>query len=249
MSGHSKWNNIKHKKGATDSKRGKIFTKHAKLIYLSARAGGIDPDMNPALRTAIVNAKADNLPNANIDKALKKASGDKDGVKMEELMYECFGPAGTAMCVEVITDNKNRSVSSVKIICSKNGGNMGASGSISWMFEKRGVITAKSKLQDAEEAELNAIDSGALDVQFDGDLFEIITESSDLMGVRDRLENSGFEIEKSEISYIPKELVKIDSLEDANKIIRFIDLLEDDEDVSNVYSNFDIPDEILEQIN
>lgn len=249
MSGHSKWHSIKHKKGAADAKRGKIFTKHAKLIYIAARTGGADPNMNPSLRAAIINAKADNLPNSNIDKALKKAVGDKDGAQMEELMYECFGPVGTALYVEVITDNKNRSAASVKTTCSKNGGNMGSAGSVGWMFERRGVVSAKSKLEDAEEAELMAIDAGALDVSFDDEFFEIITEAVDLMNVRDKLENSGFEIDKAEISYIPKELVKIDSLEDAKKIIRLIDLIEEDEDVSNVYSNFDIPDEILEQIN
>lgn len=249
MSGHSKWNSIKHKKGAADAKRGKIFTKHAKFIFIAARDGGIDPDMNAALRAAIINAKSDNVPNANIDKAIKKASGEgKDAVILEEAMYEGFGPVGTALCVEVITDNKNRSYTNVKNIFSKNGGTLGESGSVGWMFERKGVISAKASGKDTDEAELQAIDAGAEDLSIDGNVFEIITDATQLMIVRDKLEAVGFDVEKAEISYLPKDSIKIDNVDNARKIFKLMDALDDDEDVSNIYSNFDISDEIMESI-
>lgn len=249
MSGHSKWHSIKHKKGAADAKRGKIFTKHAKLIMIAARDGGGDPEMNPGLRSAIANAKADNVPNSNIDKAVKKGSGgDKDGVQLSEIMYEGFGPAGTAVYVHVITDNKNRSVASVKSIFTKNGGNMGEAGTVGWMFEKKGLIIVNLEGKDADEAELEIIDSGAEDLERNEDRFEIYTDPSSLMQVRDNLEKIGFKIEKAEFDYRAKNPVKIDNVDDARKILKLLDVLEEDEDVSNVYSNFDISDEIMEQI-
>lgn len=245
MSGHSKWHSIKHKKGAADAKRGKIFTKHAKLIAIAAR-GGADPEMNPTLRTAINNAKADNVPSANIEKAIKKGSGqDKDAAQYAEVMYEGYGPEGTAMLIEVITDNKNRALTSVKTIMSKNGGNLGEAGSVGWMFDRKGLIFARAEGKDPEEAELEAIDSGAEDITVDEEVYEIITPDTELMSVKDNLEKTGFSVEKAEISYLPKNTVKIDSPEKAAKVLKLIDLLEDDDDVSNVYSNFDIPDEIM----
>ncbi len=249
MSGHSKWHSIKHKKGAADAKRGKIFTKHAKLIAIAARDGGDDPEMNPGLRSAIANAKADNVPNANIEKAVKKGSGDdKDGMNFEEIMYEGFGPAGTAMYVQVITDNRNRSVSNVKIAFTKNGGNMGEAGTVGWMFEKKGLILTKLGARDRDEAELQIIDAGAEDLEIeDGDI-EVITSPTELMQVKDNLIESGFEIHKAELNYVPKTPVKVDNLEDARKVIKLVEALEDDEDVANVYSNFDIPMEILEKL-
>jgi YebC/PmpR family DNA-binding regulatory protein len=246
MSGHSKWHSIKHKKGIADAKRGKVFTKHAKLIAISARAGG-DPEMNPALRTAIANAKADNVPNANIEKAVKKGSGgDKDATQYFEIVYEGYGPAGTAMLVEVITDNKNRALTNIKTAMTKNGGNLGEAGSVGWMFDRRGVIFANAKGKNAEEAELEIIDAGAEDFSQENDSYEIITPDTDLMSVRDKLESFGFQVQKAELSYLPKNPLKIESPQDAGKILKLIDLLEDDEDVSNVHSNFDIPDEIME---
>lgn len=248
MSGHSKWHSIKHKKGAADAKRGKIFTKHAKLIAIAARGGG-DPEMNPALRTAIANAKADNVPNANIDKAVKKGSGqDKDAAQYVEAMYEGYGPEGTAMLVEVITDNKNRSFTNVKTAFTKNGGNLGEAGSVGWMFERKGIIMAKAEGMGAEEAELAVIDAGAEDLSQEEEVFEIITADTDLMQVRDKLEEVGFEIEKAELSYLPKNEVKIEDEQAAQKVLDFVELIEDDDDVSNVYSNFDIPEEILEKL-
>lgn len=249
MSGHSKWNSIKHKKGAADAKRGKVFTKHAKLIAITARDGGGDPEMNPGLRTAIANAKADNVPNSNIEKAIKKGSGDdKDVMNFEEVMYEGFGPAGVAVYVQVITDNKNRAVSSIKTIFNKSGGNMGEAGTVGWMFEQKGIIFAKASGVDSEEAELLAIDAGAEDISTEGDEFEIITTPAGLMKIRENLEKAGFEIKKAELTFVAKNPVKIDSLEGAQKVFRLIEALEDDDDVANVYSNFDVPEEMMEQI-
>lgn len=248
MSGHSKWHSIKHKKGAADAKRGKIFTKHAKLISIAARNGD-DPNMNPGLRSAIINAKADNVPNANIEKAVKKGSGqDKDAAQYVEIIYEGYGPAGTAMLVEVITDNKNRSVASIKTIVTKNGGHMGEAGSVGWMFDRKGLIIAKANGKNPDEAELEVIDAGAEDLAIDGGEYEIITADTDLMSVRDNLEKLGFKIEKAEISYIPKTTVKIDDIEKAKTVLRLMDLLDEDEDVSNIFSNFDIAEDIMEQM-
>ena len=249
MSGHSKWHSIKHKKGAADAARGKVFTKHAKLITISARDGGADPEMNPGLRTAVTNAKSDNVPNANIEKAIKKgAGGDKDGVQLEEVMYEGFGPLNTAMYVHVITDNRNRSLSSVKMVFTKNGGNMGEAGTVGWMFEKKGLILAKAVGMDEEEAQLIAIDAGAEDMSLEEGLFEVVTAPADLMKVNGALKENGFEVEKAELSFIPKDPVKIKEVEDARKVLNFIEALEEDDDVANVYSNFDIPEELMEQL-
>jgi len=248
MSGHSKWHSIKHKKGAADAKRGKIFTKHAKLITIAAKNGG-DPDMNPGLRTAILNAKADNVPNSNIEKSIKKGSGaDKDAAVFVEVTYEGYGPEGTSVLVEVLTDNKNRSVTNVKNIINKNGGKMGESGTVGWKFDRKGVILVKLGDKDPEEAELEIIDAGADDLSLKENVFEVLTQTTDLMKVKDNLEKAGFEIIKAELSYLAKDTVNIDSSDKAKKVLNFIDLLEDDEDVNNVFSDFDIPEEILESI-
>lgn len=229
-------------------KRGKIFTKHAKLIAIAARHGA-DPNMNPSLRGAIVNAKADNVPNANIEKAIKKGSGeDKDAAVFVEALYEGYGPEGTAMLIEVITDNKNRSVTSLKTLMIKGGGNLGESGSVGWMFAKKGVIRAKAGTKNAEDAELEIIDAGAEDLSLDGLEFEIITDPIALMRVRENLEKSGFQIERAQMRYIPKDTVHIDSKEKAAKVLGLLEALEDDDDVSEVYSNFDIPEEIMHQM-
>ncbi len=248
MSGHSKWHSIKHKKGAADAKRGKIFTKHAKLITIAAKNGG-DPDMNPGLRTAILNAKADNVPNSNIEKSIKKGSGaDKDSAVFVEVTYEGYGPEGTAVLVEVLTDNKNRSVTNVKNIINKNGGKMGESGTVGWKFDRRGVILIKLGDKDPEEAELEIIDAGADDLSLKENVFEVLTQTTDLMKVKDNLEKAGFEIIKAELSYLAKDTVNIDSVDKAKKVLNFIDLLEDDEDVNNVFTDFDIPEEVLESM-
>ena len=248
MSGHSKWASIKHKKGAADAKRGKVFTKHAKLITLAAREGG-DPEMNPGLRTAIDNAKADNVPNNNIERAVKKGTGElKDGLEISELMYEGFGPAGIALYIQVVTDNKNRTVANVKTLLTKSGGTMGEAGSVGWMFHKRGLIQIDLEGIDREELELVGIDSGALDLKIEGDMMEIFTEPTELHKVAAKLKEAGFKFKNTEITFIPENIVKIDDEEKAGKIFKLLDILEEDEDVTNVYSNFDISDEIMEKL-
>lgn len=249
MSGHSKWHSIKHKKGAIDAKRGKIFTRHAKLIAIAARSGA-DVSMNPGLRAAIDNAKYDNVPNANIEKAIKKGAGlDKDAVIYEEIYYEGFGPCNVAMYVHVLTDNKNRAVSDVKAIMSKKGGVMGGAGTVAWMFERKGIINASLKdPSKADDMQLAAIDAGADDVNIGGDVLEIYTDPSALMKVRDNLKNAGFEINSAEITFVPKQTVKLNTEEEARKVLDFIDLLEENEDVSDVYCNFDIDEEILKKM-
>ncbi len=248
MSGHSKWHSIKHKKGALDAKRGKIFTKHAKLITIAAKDGA-DPEMNPSLRTAISNAKSDNVPNANIEKAIKKgAGGGKDGVRFDEIMYEGFGPAGVAVYVQAITDNRNRSVASVKTCFMKNCGTMGEAGSVGWMFDHKGLIIVKVGVKDPDEAEMEIIEAGAEDLELFEETFEITTAFTDLMKVRDKLEEAGFEVAKAEPNFIAKNEVKIETLEDAQKLYRLIEALEDDDDVGNVYTSADVPDEIMEQL-
>ncbi|MFH1284538.1 MAG: YebC/PmpR family DNA-binding transcriptional regulator [Candidatus Peregrinibacteria bacterium] len=249
MSGHSKWHSIKHKKGAADAKRGKIFTKHAKLITIAARDGGDDPEMNPGLRTAIANAKADNVPNANIEKAIiKGAGGSGETSALSESMYEGFGPAGVALYVQTVTDNKNRAVSSIKNAFSKNGGNMGEAGCTAWMFEKKGLIFADIDGKNHDEAELEAIDAGAEDIDADGSTFEITTNPAQLMKVRELLANAGFSVEQATLSYVPKNTVKINNADDAKKVLKLVEALEDEDDVTNVYSNFDIPSDIIEKI-
>ncbi|MBU1151211.1 YebC/PmpR family DNA-binding transcriptional regulator [Patescibacteria group bacterium] len=249
MSGHSKWHSIKHKKGAADAKRGKIFTKHAKLITIAARDGVADPEMNPGLRSAIINARGDNVPNANIEKAIKKGSGDdKDAAAFVEIMYEGFGPCGTAVLVQSITDNKNRALTSIKTAFNKNGGNFGEAGTVGWMFDRKGLILAKAPEGNADDIEMMIIEAGAEDLDNSDGEYEITTADSDLMKVRDELEKQGFEVKKAELTYLPQNPVKIETLGDAQKVLKFIDALEDDEEVANVYSNFDIPEEFLEQI-
>jgi len=250
MSGHSKWHSIKHKKGALDAKRGKIFTKHAKLITIAARDGGGDPEMNPGLRTAIANAKADNVPNANIEKAIKKGSGeDKDSAQLDEIMYEGFGPNGTMYYIHAITDNKNRTVASVKTAFNKNGGNMGEAGTVGYMFEKKGMIIADIGSKDPDEAELEAIDAGAQDlVRLDDAKFEILTAPTDLAKVRDTLEEAGFEAKKCEFDFRAKQPLEITEIGLAKKVLNLMEALEEDDDVANIYVNFEIADEIAEQI-
>jgi len=247
MSGHSKWHSIKHKKGAADAKRGKIFTKHAKLITIVAK-NGADPEMNPGLRAAIDNAKADNVPSSNIEKAVKKGAGlDKNAASYEEISYEGFGPAGTAIYIHVITDNKNRAVSDVKAILSKKGGNMGGAGTVAWMFERKGVIVIPIK-GDLEELQLQVIDAGAENMIEDGGNLEVHTDSTDLAKVRDALKAAGVELESAEITFIPKQTVKIEDEEDGRKVLNLIDALEENEDVSDVYCNFDMSEELIEKM-
>jgi len=248
MSGHSKWHSIKHKKGAADAKRGKIFTRHANLITIAAKSGG-DPDMNPGLRLAIENAKKANVPNSNIDRAIKRGTGDlKDAAEINEITYEGYGPAGTAVIVECLSDNKNRSYTNIRTAFNKNGGNLGASGSVAWMFERKGVISITLDGKDGDELEMAAIEAGAEDINNEGDVMEIYTSSGELNSVADKLKEAGIEIENAESILVPNDRVKIEDAENAKKVLNFLDAIEEDDDVTNVSSNFDISDELMEQI-
>lgn len=248
MSGHSKWHSIKHKKGIADAKRGKIFTKHAKLIAIAAQKGG-EPETNPTLRTAIDNAKVDNMPAANIDRAIKKGTGeDKEGLQIFEVLYEGYGPAGTAILVESLTDNKNRTVSSIKTIFAKNGGNMAAAGSVAWMFDKKGVISMPVGGKNVEEIELDAIDAGADDFEIEEGDLQIYTDPTQLAAVKQALQAKGYQIQSANLSYIAKNDVKIEKEGDATKVLKLMSALEEDEDVGDVYSNFDISESLLEKL-
>lgn len=249
MSGHSKWHSIKHKKGALDAKRGKIFTKHAKLIAIAAR-NGAEIETNPSLRTAIDNAKADNVPNMNIDRAIQKGSGKgKDAVSYEEIFYEGKGPNGISLYIHTITDNKNRTSSDIRLILSRKGGALGATGSSSWVFDQKGLITVPLKPDmNLDEMELSLIDAGASDIKRADDLLEVFTNFTDLAHVRGNLTKAGIQFDSAEVAFIPKQTVKVTTKEDAEKVLALIEAIEENDDVSDVYANFDIEDEILEQL-
>ncbi len=250
MSGHSKWASIKHKKAITDAKRGKAFTKIVKEISTAARLGGGDADSNPRLRTAIDAAKEVNMPHDNIKKAIMKGTGALPGMSYEEYLYEGYGPAGVAVMVEVMTDNKNRTVPEIRFIMSKNGGSLGESGCVSWMFDKKGYILV-NKSGASEDAVMNAaLDAGAEDMKTDPeeDNFEVITAPEDLITVKEALEKAGIALESAEVTMLPKNYIVLDQ-KAAEQMLRLIDALEDNDDVQNVYANFDIPDDVAEKIN
>lgn len=249
MSGHSKWHSIKHKKGAADAKRGKIFTMHAKLITIAAKAGG-DPEMNPSLRAAIDRAKADNVPNNNIDRAIKKGTGeDKDAAIYEEITYEAMGPDGSAFMIDVITDNKNRSHTNVKTLVNKNGGTMGSSGSVGWKFDKKAFLLVDPAGKSADEAELELIDCGADDIQpAEEGKFEVYTEVANFFDVKKAVEAAGFKVEKDELVWKAKEEMKVDDVALAKKIIKLMEAIDEDEDVSQVSSNVDFDESVLAEI-
>ncbi len=243
MSGHNKWSTIKHKKGAADAKRGKIFTKIIKEISVAAKLGGGDPAANPRLRTAVDKAKAENMPKDNIERAIKKGTGGMEGVVYEEIVYEGYGPGGAAVLVEVMTDNRNRSVSDIRSIFTKNNGNMGESGCVSWMFSKKGLITFEKNI-DFDQLFEAAIEAGAEDVTEEDEQFEVTTDPSSFIEVRESLAAKGLKPVNAEITMIPQTLVPLEGKQ-AESMIRLMDRLEDNDDVQNVYSNFDIsPDEI-----
>ena len=242
MSGHNKWASIKHKKAIVDAKRGKVFTKIIREITMGARMGGSDPATNPRLRTAIQAAKDANMPADNIERAIKKGAGELEGVTYEELTYEGYGPQGVAILVQTVTDNKNRSSAEIRSIFTKQNGTMAGAGSVAWMFDRKGLIILKKEGVDLDEAELAAIDGGAEDVQREDETLEIYTQPTDLNAVATKLKAAGFEIEKAELILIPNQIVKIDDEETAKKIMEFMEALDDDQDVSELTSNFDISD-------
>ncbi len=246
MSGHSKWSSIKHKKAAADAKRGKVFTRLIKEIAVAAREGGGDQDANPRLRAAVNNAKAQNMPNDTIERGIKRGTGQLPGANYEEIIYEGYGPKGVAIIVEVVTDNRNRSTADLRFILSKHGGNMGERGCVSWMFDKKGLIVVDKEKVDEDELMMIALEAGAEDIETEGDSFEIITAPEDFESVKNAIEEAEIEADLAEVSMIPQTTVKLDGKE-ALQLLKIMERLEEHDDVQNVYSNFDIPDDIIEQ--
>ncbi|MBN1222348.1 MAG: YebC/PmpR family DNA-binding transcriptional regulator [Candidatus Aminicenantes bacterium] len=242
MSGHSKWNSIKHKKAATDAKRGKIFTKIIRELAVAARMGGGDPDANPRLRKAVSDARAVNMPADNIKRAIMKGTGQLEGVSYDEISYEGYGAGGVAVYVETLTDNKNRTVSEIRHIFSRNGGNLGESGCVAWMFKRRGYIVIE-KSKASEEKLLGLIlEAGAEDLREDGSNYEIITSQEDYESVVKILEDNQIEIDTSSIAYIPQNHIKLEGKQ-AQQLLRLMEELEDNDDVQHVWANFDIDEE------
>ena len=241
MSGHSKWATIKHKKAATDAKRGKIFTTIIKEITIAAREGGGDPESNPRLRQAIANAKSANMPSDNITRAIKKGMGELPGVNYEETIYEGYGPAGVAIMMACLTDNKKRTVANIRHLITKYGGNLGENGSVSWMFDKKGQITLKANSVDEEKVFEVALEVGAEDFEVDGDFIIISTDPSDIMSVLDALEEKGYEVESANIDMVPKNLQNVDS-DKEQSVITLLEALEDHDDIKAVFTNFDTED-------
>jgi YebC/PmpR family DNA-binding regulatory protein len=245
MAGHSKWANIRHKKGAADAKRGKIFTKLIKEITVAARMGGGDMNANPRLRSAIIAAKAENMPKDNIERAIKKGTGELEGVNYEESVYEGYGPGGVAILVDSLSDNKNRAVSEIRHALSKHGGNMGESGSVAWIFNKKGYIVLAASAIGEDALMEKALEAGAEDVRVDGDNYEVITEAAEFETVKEALEQAGLALDVAEVTMLPKNMTPVDR-ETAEKVIRLVDALEDLDDVQTVYINADLPDDMEE---
>ena len=245
MSGHSKWNNIKNRKGKEDAKKGKEFTKIARYIMVAAKEGGADPEYNPSLKAAIEKAKAVNMPNDNIDRAIKKGSGELDTDIYEEIIYEGYGPGGIAVFVSCLTDNRNRTASDVRHAFDKFGGNLGQSGCVSFMFDRKGVLVIERKdTIDEEELMLLAIDSGAEDFEADKYGFEITTSPEDFNSVRDSLSEKGYEFEMAEISFLPQNTTELTDEKDIKNMVKLIDTLEDNDDIQEIYHNWEIPDDL-----
>jgi len=242
MSGHSKWASIRHKKGAADAKRGKIFTKIIKEIIIAARLGGGDMDANARLRTAVLKAKSANMPKDNIERAIKKGTGDLDGVTYEELTYEAYGPGGVALLIQILTDNKNRTAAEVRNILSKGGGTLGESGCVSYMFKRKGIIVFDAAEYKEDDILAVALEAGAEDISADSDVIEVISEPEDFEQVLEALTKAGFEQTTAEINMIADVLVKLDA-DKTEKALKLIDTLEDSDDVQSVAANFELPDE------
>jgi YebC/PmpR family DNA-binding regulatory protein len=247
MSGHSKWASIKHKKAANDAKRGKVFTKLIKEVTVAAKEGGGDPDKNPRLRTAIANAKAQNVPNDKIETSILRGTGQLPGMNFEEVSYEGYGPGGVAIIVEVVTDNKNRSISDMRYFFSKNGGNLGEKNCVAWMFNKKGLINIDKDKANEDDIIAIALDAGAEDVKVDEDSYEIVTSPEDFEKVKKAIDDAGIETNLAEVSIIPQTTIKVEGKE-AHQVLKLIEALEEYDDTQNVHANFDIDDDIIEQL-
>ena len=244
MSGHNKWASIKHKKGANDAKRGKIFTKLIKEITVAARMGGGDPNGNPRLRAAVLAARAENMPKDNIERGIKKGTGDLEGVSYEESIYEGYGPGGAAVLVESLSDNKNRSVAEIRHVFTKNGGNLGSSGCVAWMFKKKGYIAIDREDVDEEKLMEKALEAGAEDVREDETTFEVISAPEDFEAVKAAIDQLKVPYISAEVTMLPQNTTSLAGKE-AEQMVRLMDMLEDCDDVQKVYTNADIPDELV----
>jgi YebC/PmpR family DNA-binding regulatory protein len=239
MSGHSKWHSIKHKKGALDAKRGKLFTKFIKEITVAARSGGGDPDGNARLRKAINDAKAGNMPNDTIERAVRRGTGEEEGVHYEEIKYEGYGPRGVALLIDVVTDNRNRTVAEIRHLFSKNGGNLGESGSVGWLFEKKGYIVVDKAAKGEDELFELAIEAGADDLRGDEENYEIITSPENFDTVLSTVKAAGIEPQVAEVTMVPQNYIKLEG-QDARQMLKLMEALEDHDDVQKVSANFDI---------
>jgi YebC/PmpR family DNA-binding regulatory protein len=247
MSGHSKWSSIKHKKGAKDAKRGKLFSKLIKEITVAARMGGGDINANPRLRTAVTTARENSMPNDNIERAIKRGSGELEGVHYEEVSYEGYGPGGVAIMANVLTDNRNRTVSEIRRVFEKHGGSMGAAGCVAWMFHKRGLLTVDKAKVDEDRLMEVALDAGADDVTDTGDTFEVVTAPESFEAVKAALQNAGITTASAEVTMVPQNTVSVTG-KDAEHTVKLLEELDDHDDVQNVASNVDIPQEELERL-
>jgi len=244
MSGHSKWSSIKHKKGALDAKRGKLFSKIIRELAVVAKAGGGDPNTNPSLRTVIAKAKASNMPADNVDRAIKRGTGEMEGVNYEEIVYEGYGAQGTAILVECLTDNKNRTAADIRAIFNKNNGNMAGAGSVAWIFEKKGILQIPVSQGGEEKVMEVALNAGAEDFKNDGEIYEIKCDPKDFEAVKQAVTDAGLKAESAQLTMVPKNTVEV-AEENAKGVLRLIETLEDHDDVKCAYSNFNIPDIIF----
>jgi YebC/PmpR family DNA-binding regulatory protein len=248
VSGHSKWSSIKHKKGAADAKRGKLFSKLSRAIIVAAKEGGPDPAANLALQNAIEKARSYSMPKDNIERAIARGSGqDSDAGSFETIVYEGYGAGGIAVMVEALTDNRNRTASEVRHLFAKNDGNLGETGGVAWLFERRGVVLVDGAA-DEDELMLAAAEGGADDIERDGSSWQITSAPEQLAAVRSAVEAAGFAVDSAELTMIPKTTIEVDDESQAKKILRLIDALEDNDDVQEVYANFDIPERVLEEV-
>ncbi len=249
MSGHSKWSSIKHRKGAADAKRGKLFSKLARALIVAAREGGPDPAGNLALQNAIEKARSYSMPKENIERAIARGSGtDTDAAAFETVHYEGYAPGGVALIVEALTDNRNRTASEVRHLFAKHDGNLGESGSVAWLFERRGIVLVAADGADEDELMLAAAEGGADDVDLDGSTFQITTAPEALSAVREAIEAAGFTADSAELAMVPKTTIEIADDTQAKKVLRLVDALEELDDVQEVHANFDIPERVLEEV-
>ena len=248
MSGHSKWHNIRLRKGKQDAERGKIFTKMAREIIVAAKQGGGNPDANARLRLVIQKARESSMPADNIKRAIQRGTGELEGVSYEEVTYEGYGAAGVAVMVQCLMDNRNRTVAELRSVFGKCGGHMGESGCVAWMFESKGIVSIPAEKTDEDSVMMAVLDAGAEDVRTEGDMIEVTTKPEDLQAVRDALTTEGIAFTMADVSMIPKTTVRVENAKEASQVLRLMDMLEDLDDVQNVYANFDIPEELLETV-